>query len=1046
MAAAKEEEAKRQSPVYFSLDLKQSIISLPDIPSDKSHLDVTYDLIKPYASVHIYWNSEIGELVYEVLEPELDDEEKKTFELVESGIRELINISFLNVKDETIVMEYLEKNVRIILNEFHIKLAQTSLLKIMYYIWRNFVGLNEIEPLMRDYYIEDVECNGFGTPIYIIHRKYRNLRSNVEFKDLKTITSLVEKLAQKCGQYISYATPLLDGRLPDGSIDHNEPIIFKEAGLVKVRKIGEFIDMYYNKNESNKPVHTEGIEVLAFDPKTLKTGWKKINYVYRHKLSGSLYSIRLETGRKLKLTGNHSIFTLRKDGLKSELTSNIKPGDYIAIPINIPGNDVVHEINLAKELSNREYSKKLVIAGVPCGIFAEKKGLIKDFLNKNYKHPHSTYYELKNKRMLPINLYSILSENDLRNARIKTTSAITAPTFLNVNKELMALLGYYVSEGWMSNPVKHHNYDIMFCMHKNEKKFHNEIRNAFKICFGHEIYMEPECNNAIKLRCNSYIIWHIFKDILQVSKYAKNKRIPDIVYNVDSNLKKEFVAAYRNGDYGSSASEALMSDLLYLHLFENNILSYQERERVSFIGKRPIVSKEFYTNNLVREQTDYFKMIPVELFNPLKSTNEQLRGKRISRGRLKKILEDARYKRFMDLTNTKPKQFFIEWQKRGFIKGKKLTEMGKEAINELKTIKSLIDSDLAYLKVKEIKKAASSSEFVYDVSVEGCENFVAGRGGICCHNSRINATYSTDIATRGPNFTLRKFTAEPWTPIKLIDFRTASPEVLAYLWLLLEYGANIMVVGATASGKTSFLNAIAFFIHPSARVITIEDTREINLMHENWLPVVSRAGIGAANILGQKYGEITLFDLLRESFRQRPDYVIVGEIRGKEAFVLFQGASSGHPVMSTMHAESVESLIRRLETEPINLSPTLVESLDCVCVLSQATVAGKPVRRLQQVVEIIRVEKEVGKATTNAPLVRDPKTDKFYFKTKSAIFDKIILRHGISKEQLEKEFLARAKLLYKLYQNKIFGFAEVQSVINEYYKMPNEVLKKFKIA
>src|SRR3989344_3857645 len=528
MALSEKEEPKKQAPSYFSLDLKQSIISLPDMPADKSQLDVTYDLIKPYASVHVYWNPEIGEPVYDVLEPELDDEERKTLDLVEEGIRELINISFLNVQDERIVMEYLEKNIRIILNEFHIKLAQDSFLKIMYYIWRNFVGLNEIEALMRDYYIEDIECNGFNTPIYIIHRKYRNLRTSIQFKELKGLTSFVEKLAQKCGQYISYATPLLDGRLPDGS--------------------------------------------------------------------------------------------------------------------------------------------------------------------------------------------------------------------------------------------------------------------------------------------------------------------------------------------------------------------------------------------------------------------------------------------------------------------------------------------------------------------------------------RANATYSSDVATRGPNFTLRKFTSTPWTPIKLIDFRTASPEVLAYLWILLEYGSNIMIVGATASGKTSFLNAIAFFIHPSARIITIEDTKEINLMHENWLPAVSRAGIGSANILGQKHGEVTLFDLLRESFRQRPDYVIVGEIRGKEAFVLFQGASSGHPVISTMHAESVEALIRRLETEPINLSSTLVESLDCVCVVSQATVGGKPARRLQQVVEIIKVEKEVGKAVTNTPLVRDPKTDRFYFKTKSTIFDKIMLRHGISKEQLDREFLIRAKLLYKLYQNKIFSFMEVQNIINDYYKTPNEVLKRFKIT
>src|SRR3989344_3911339 len=1046
MASLKKEDAKKQAQTYFSLDLKQNIISLPEIPANKADLDVTYDLLKPYASVHIHWDEELHELVYSVIEPDLDSNEKATLELVEEGIRELINISFLNARDERIIMEYLEKNVRIILNEFHVRLSQDSFLKIMYYIWRNFVGLNEIEALMRDYYIEDIECNGFNTPIYIIHRKYRNIRTNIQFNDLKSITSFVEKLAQKCGQYISYATPLLDGRLPDGSIDWNEPIIFRENSIVKIRKIGEFIDKYYKNEESDVPKEVKNIEVPAFDQKELKINWKNADYVYRHKLDEKLYYIKLETGRKLRLTGSHSIFVLRKDGLRSELTSNIKEGDYVAIPLKIPDNNIVREINLAKELANKEYSHKLCLENIPYEIFIKKKDAIKEFLNNNYKKPYFAYYELREKRMLPLKLYHILSGEELRNAKIKTTSHAGVPTFLEINKKLMRLLGYYIAEGWLSNPEKHHNYDIMFCMHTAEKEHHQEIISAFKMCFNHCVYVEPECNNAIKLKCTSYIVWHIFKDILQVSKYAKNKRIPDIIFNVDPELRKEFIKAYANGDYGSSASEMLMSDLLYINLFETNIFSYYDRERTSFIGKRPITSREFYTNNLFKEQTDYFKMIPIEMFNPLKNTNEQLRCKRFSRTRLTKILSGIRYKRFMNLDGVNNIKFLKEWQKRDFIEDGKLTEKGKDMLNEISIVENLIDSDLAYLKVKEIKRIESSSKFVYDVSVKGCENFVAGYGGICCHNSRINATYSSDVATRGPNFTVRKFSLEPWTPIKMIDFRTASPEVLAYLWILLEYGANIMIVGATASGKTSFLNAIAFFIHPSARIITIEDTKEINLMHENWLPSVSRSGIGAANLIGQKYGEVTLFDLLRESFRQRPDYVVVGEIRGKEAFVLFQGASSGHPVMSTMHAESVESLIRRLETEPINLSPTLVESLDCVCVVSQATVGGKPARRLQQVVEIIKVEKEVGRAITNTPLVRDPKTDKFYFKTKSTIFDKIILKHGISKEQLDREFLLRAKLLYKMYQSKIFGFAEVQSVINDYYKMPSEVLKKFKIT
>ena len=171
--------------------------------------------------------------------------------------------------------------------------------------------------------------------------------------------------------------------------------------------------------------------------------------------------------------------------------------------------------------------------------------------------------------------------------------------------------------------------------------------------------------------------------------------------------------------------------------------------------------------------------------------------------------------------------------------------------------------------------------------------------------SRVNATYTKDVTSKGPTFTIRKFTKRPWTPIQLISLNTLSPEMLAYLWILIQYKMNILITGGTASGKTTLLNAIAFFIPPESRVVSIEDTRELNLPRENWLPSVARS----STMPGEK-NEITLFTLLRSSFRQNPDYVIVGEVRGKEASVLFQGMASGHPSLGTMHADDVSTVIK----------------------------------------------------------------------------------------------------------------------------------------
>ncbi|MDP1729199.1 MAG: type II/IV secretion system ATPase subunit [archaeon] len=306
--------------------------------------------------------------------------------------------------------------------------------------------------------------------------------------------------------------------------------------------------------------------------------------------------------------------------------------------------------------------------------------------------------------------------------------------------------------------------------------------------------------------------------------------------------------------------------------------------------------------------------------------------------------------------------------------------------------------------------------------------------------SRVNATYTTEITSRGPTFTIRKFTKIPWTPTQLISFKTASPEMLAYLWLLIQYKSNILIAGGTASGKTTLLNAMGFFIPPEARVVSIEDTRELALSRENWLPSVARSSVGVGNV-----GEVSLYNLLRASFRQAPDYVIVGEVRGEEASVLFQGMASGHSSFSTIHADSVDTLIKRLETPPINLSPTLINTIDAVAIMSHAIVDKQETRKLREIVEIVDVSPQ-GIAVTNTPFVWNSREDAFYFKKSSHVFQKISERFGFTVQELEKEFKLRTMLLAELSKRKIYGFKEVQDIVNHYFKDSEGVLRTFGIS
>lgn len=1013
--------------------------AIPAIPKqhDKKKVNIRYMLLPPYASAHIYWNTKLNELVYELEEPILTEKEKEALKEIERAMLELININVAVEKSLETTLQYIDKTARLLIDELNIEVPKGSYNKIFYYLFRDFIGFNEIDPILRDYFIEDIECNGVNTPLFVIHRVYRNLRTNVIFNDAEKLASFIEKLAQRTGRYVSYAQPLLDGTLPDGSIDYEEPVIYKKEGVVKINKIGRIIDEYYKNNGGNKPINVSGIEVCAFN-RDLKINWKKADYVYRHKIKDELYQLELEFGRKIKLTGNHSIFVLRGGGVKSEKTEQLRIGDYVILPSKLPENNLIKEINLAQELAKSSKKNILVLKNVLPEIYEDKKEELYNYYRKNYKHPNQAYCEHKNKKIIPIELYYLLEENKLRGCFVGTTSSHKVPTFLKIDKELMRFLGLYIAEGEIYD---YESYGVCFSLNKSEEELIREIKNAALKCFNLEIYVEPPQRNGIKVKVDGLILWLIMKEILNVTKGAKEKRVPELIFNISKELQREFIMAWHAGDYSTTMSKELANDISYLALFSEDIAAfYKAKPKVTYIKERAIKNDgAYYSNFYARDvKKPYPNMIPLEIFNPLNKTHFRLKNKRIERERLIEILKEIRYKRFNNLFSA-PKKFILKWEKRGFIKNKYLTEEGKRLLDEINFIKKLSESDFCFAKIKNINKTKSASDYVYDFSVKDDENFVAGVGGICCHNSRVNATYTKDVSSRGPTFTIRKFTKVPWTPTQLIGMNTLSPEMLAYFWILLEHKSNIIISGETASGKTTLLNALAFFIPPEARVVSIEDTREVNLPRENWLPSVARTSIGVG-----KVGEVDLFEILKSSFRQNPDYLIVGEVRGKEAYVLFQGMASGHASLSTIHSESVDTLIRRLQTPPIDLSPTLVNSLDCVAIISHTRVKNLDSRKVRSIVEIINVNRD-GTALVNTPFRWDPEKDIFYFKKQSKVFEKISARTGIPTEKLQKELIDRAKLLYELYKRKIFGFDEVGSIINEYYKNPAEVLNRYDI-
>jgi flagellar protein FlaI len=293
--------------------------------------------------------------------------------------------------------------------------------------------------------------------------------------------------------------------------------------------------------------------------------------------------------------------------------------------------------------------------------------------------------------------------------------------------------------------------------------------------------------------------------------------------------------------------------------------------------------------------------------------------------------------------------------------------------------------------------------------------------------SRLQITFSRQISTKGTNFTIRKFSKEPLTPIHLLKFGSVNEIVMAYLWFLIENRQSILVSGGTASGKTTLLNAISMFIRPESKIISIEDTPELKLPHPNWIAQITRSGFGANN-----YGEVSMFDLLKAALRQRPDYIIVGEVRGKEASILFQAMATGHTGLATIHADNIEALIDRLTTPPINLPASLLENLNAVVFPARLRYKNKFVRRLKYVYEIKGYDRKNEELKTLISVYWDPVKDSYHLK-KSRLLGKLMDLLNIDEDTLKKELILRAKVLKWLKDNNIVRYREFIPYINLYY-------------
>ncbi|MGB9930954.1 type II/IV secretion system ATPase subunit [Haloarcula amylolytica] len=297
--------------------------------------------------------------------------------------------------------------------------------------------------------------------------------------------------------------------------------------------------------------------------------------------------------------------------------------------------------------------------------------------------------------------------------------------------------------------------------------------------------------------------------------------------------------------------------------------------------------------------------------------------------------------------------------------------------------------------------------------------------------SRLNLIYSDDVSLKGPSLTIRQGDDVPLSIFQITKWMTLSPQLAAYLWLCLENEQTVFVVGETASGKTTTLNAITSFIPDDAKIYTAEDTAEVLPPHNTWQQLLTREGEDEGT-------SIDMFDLVAAALRSRPDYIIVGEVRGEEGRMAFQAAQTGHPVMLTFHASDIVSMIQRFTGEPINVPETFMDVADVALFQNRVKQGDQVLRRVTSVQEIEGYSKEMDGVVTRQVFNWDPVEDEIIFQGMNNSFvleEQIATLLGYEDTRdIYDDLEFRANLIERAIQEGILGYHEVNDFISDFQR------------
>ncbi len=957
---------------------------------------------------------------YIVSLPELSEEDRKKLHEIERRAIAEINIDPEAILDRKKRWDVFMKEVMALIEFRYPEIPMHKRSAFAELIVQDMVGYGLLEPLLNDDNLEEVMVIGTGKSVYVYHRKHGMCKTNIIFAEDEEILNIINRIARSIGRRVDLTSPLLDARLPDGSrVNATIPPVSLDGPSLTIRKFKKdpltIVDIIkfgtltpelagflwlvaegYGVKPANFLVSGGTGSGKTTTLNCLGTFIPHTDRVISIEDTAELqlpveHWIRLETRPpNIEGKGEISMEMLLKNVLRMRpdriIVGEVRGREAMVLlaAMNTGQNGCLGTLhaNTAKETITRLTSEPMAVPEVMIPsldfIFMQNRFSYKGKVVRRITEIAEVLGDEDGKPKI-----NIIYKWDPKDDKIKPTGI---PCILL--KKIAELRGVSLED--VNREIERRTRVIKYMVENNIRG----IKNVGKIINDYyinpdELLAEIEGRRPAERRVTTK-----YKTMYTI--IGDEEERGEVLYQ-DENKQIVRVEGEKNPMYIVPLPKLRKREKEIMKELENRAIREVDIDPEK-IGEEK--AREILMKKVIELIERYYSELP---FSKRKDIARIVVSNMVGLGILDFLLNDDELEEIMVIGTGKP--IYVNHRNYGNCKTNLKFDDDEEAIR-------IIDK-IAVSVGRRVDKATP----LLDARLPD--------------GSRVNATIPP-VSLDGPTITIRKFRAQPLTVVNLIEYRTLTPEVAAYLWVVVEglgiKPGNILAAGGAGSGKTTTLNVLCTFIPATERVITIEDTAELSLPIEH----VVRLETKPPNVEGK--GEITMDDLVKNTLRMRPDRIIVGEVRGEEARTLFTAMNTGHDgCMGTVHSNSAAETIIRLTNPPMKVPKIMLPALDLILMQNKIYAEGKSLRRITEVAEVVPKEEE-GEISLNYVYKYDPKQDALVPTGQpSYVLQKLAMLKGISIEELLQELKDRERVIRWMVENNIVKIEEVSKVVNKYY-------------